>query len=235
MPALYGLFPKGHRQGKPVSDPIDDQTEMGDEERRALVAKGYYRRYRARFSGQSQPTNRRLQKSSFSAVERAAKGASQTSSEENHESDNQTVSEAKNTQSGWVSPPGIYRSKTGPRPSRWDPQPIGKIIREESKRRNWSHPLSMGTVTAHWDKIVGPQIALHCPIETFEQGVLIARADSSAWAQQLRLLLPQIQKRIAEEVGEGVVQQVVVKPPKAPTWSHGSRRVPGRGPRDTYG
>lgn len=219
-----------------MPDHIDNQNDMGDDERRALVAKGYYRRYRARFSGQSQPTNRRFQKSSFSSVDRATTGGgSQTSSDENYDNDDQTLGETKKTQSKWVSPPGIYRSKTGPRPSRWDPQPIGNIIREETKRRDWSHPLSMGTVTAHWDKIVGPQIALHCPIETFEQGILIARADSSAWAQQLRLLLPQIQKRIAEEVGEGVVQRVVVKPPKAPTWSHGSRSVPGRGPRDTYG
>jgi predicted nucleic acid-binding Zn ribbon protein len=66
--------------------------------------------------------------------------------------------------------------------------------------------------------------------------VLTVRADSTAWATQLRLLLPQVQRRLDEEVGEGVVTKVVVLAPTAPSWRRGPRSAPGGvGPRDTYG
>jgi predicted nucleic acid-binding Zn ribbon protein len=42
-------------------------------------------------------------------------------------------------------------------------------------------------------------------------------------------------RRLADELGEGVVAQLHVKGPAAPTWRRGSRTVRGRGPRDTYG
>jgi predicted nucleic acid-binding Zn ribbon protein len=34
--------------------------------------------------------------------------------------------------------------------------------------------------------------------------------------------------------GAGIVD-ITVKAPGAPSWKHGPRSVPGRGPRDTYG
>ena len=61
------------------------------------------------------------------------------------------------------------------------------------------------------------------------------RADSTAWATQVRLLAPTLLRRLAEELGEGVVERVAVGGPVGPSWRKGLRRVPGRGPRDTYG
>jgi predicted nucleic acid-binding Zn ribbon protein len=62
------------------------------------------------------------------------------------------------------------------------------------------------------------------------------RADSTAWATQLRLLESTLMGRLAEEVGEGTVTELRVAGPGAPSWSRGRHRVQdGRGPRDTYG
>ena len=62
------------------------------------------------------------------------------------------------------------------------------------------------------------------------------RADSTAWATNLRLLAPSIVARLNEQLGEGTVLRIVVKGPDAPSWKHGRRSVrDGRGPRDTYG
>lgn len=136
----------------------------------------------------------------------------------------------------WVPPAGIYRSKTGARQSRWDPQPLGSIISQESRRRGWDQTLQVASVTGDWEEIVGPHIAQHCPIESFEGGTLVARADSTAWAQQLQVLLPHIHRRIDERVGGGVVDKVIVRGPSAPSWTKGKRVYRGgRGPRDTYG
>ncbi len=87
-----------------------------------------------------------------------------------------------------------------------------------------------------WPRLVGPEIAAHSEPVSFELGRLVVRADSTAWATQLRLLLSSILGRIESDVGEGVVTEIRVVGPGAPTWSRGPRRVSdGRGPRDTYG
>ncbi|WP_284328174.1 hypothetical protein [Demequina litorisediminis] len=45
----------------------------------------------------------------------------------------------------------------------------------------------------------------------------------------------QIRHRINEEFGRDIVRELKVLGPMARSWSRGMRRVPGRGPRDTYG
>ena len=83
--------------------------------------------------------------------------------------------------------------------------------------------------------IVGAEVAAHCSPEGWSDGVLTVRADSTAWATQVRLLAPDLIKRLAEEVGHGRVVRVDVRGPSAPSWVRGPRSVRGRGPRDTYG
>lgn len=116
-----------------------------------------------------------------------------------------------------------------------DPQAVGEALKRLVSAREWSSELSVGGVTARWPQVVGREVADHATPETFTDGRLVVRASSTAWATQLRLLLPQIERRIAEEVGEGVVQEITIIGPGAPTWRYGNRVVKGRGPRDTYG
>ena len=44
-----------------------------------------------------------------------------------------------------------------------------------------------------------------------------------------------IERRIAEEVGSGIVEQVIILGPVAPSWKKGPYVVRGRGPRADYG
>ena len=79
-------------------------------------------------------------------------------------------------------------------------------------------------------------MAEHCEPVSFEAGVLSVRADSTAWATQIRLLSSSLLGSIAEAVGPDVVHELRVHGPSAPSWSRGPRRTSdGRGPRDTYG
>ena len=82
---------------------------------------------------------------------------------------------------------------------------------------------------------VGPDIAGHVRPVTFEGSVLTVQAESTAWATQIRLLTSALLGRIEAVVGAGVVTDLVVLGPAAPSWIKGKRRVQGRGPRDTYG
>ncbi len=239
--------------------------EAGAEEnRQSEVARAFYERHRRKhFSGvgKSQPAKRPVKKAGaarrsaddagfagfadespskvdfFSAVQQIEKEhAAMRAASGARELPRQALGrKGGGKEAGWSSPPGVARTKTGARPSWWDPQPLADVLVAETKRRGWQRSLTVGEVTGNWEKIVGPQVAANCPIESFEEGTLVARATSTAWAQQLRLLLPLIHKRIDEMVGAGVVEKVLVYPPAGPSWKKGRRTVQGRGPRDTYG
>ena len=126
--------------------------------------------------------------------------------------------------------------RSGARADARDPQTLGSTLGRLVAERGWETPVAVGGVIGRWDAVVGPDIAGHCVPVTFDEGVLTVRAESTAWATQVRLLVPTLMRRLAEEVGEGTVTSVLVHGPTAPSWRRGNRVAPGsQGPRDTYG
>ncbi|HUX69774.1 MAG TPA: DciA family protein [Cellulomonadaceae bacterium] len=116
-----------------------------------------------------------------------------------------------------------------------DPRLVGDSLASLLRDRGWVQDVSVGGVIGRWREVVGDEIADHCTPESFENGVLLVRTDSTAWAANLRVLTSQLLRRLADDVGEGVVREVSVVGPAGPGFSHGRRAVRGRGPRDTYG
>ncbi|OKL54321.1 hypothetical protein BSZ39_04620 [Bowdeniella nasicola] len=133
-----------------------------------------------------------------------------------------------------LSGPGLGDPGSGARRSRRDPQPIANIAERFIRMRDWFAEVGAGAILGNWESIVGEQMAKHCTAEKFSDGVLTIRTSSTAWATQLKLLLPQIERRIEEEAGEGIVSEIKILGPVAPSWKKGPRVVKGRGPRDTY-
>jgi predicted nucleic acid-binding Zn ribbon protein len=99
----------------------------------------------------------------------------------------------------------------------------------------WTEELAIHGVIARWDQIVGAEIAAHVRTERYAKGELIVRADSTAWATQLRMMRSELLQAIAQRHPEAGVETIRFQGPDAPTWKRGPRSVPGRGPRDTYG
>lgn len=120
-------------------------------------------------------------------------------------------------------------------PGARDPQLMSDVLARLLRDKGWTADVSVGGVIGRWREVVGDQVADHCQPETFEEKVLVVRADSTAWATQVRLLVPTLLRRLAEEVGEGVVEQVTVLGPVGPGFRRGRRSVRGPGPRDTFG
>lgn len=116
-----------------------------------------------------------------------------------------------------------------------DPKLLGDQMDRLLLDRGWRVDVAVGSVMGRWPEIVGPEVAQHCAPVTFEMGVLTVRADSTAWATQIRLLTSSILGRLEGEVGKGTVSELRVVGPSAPSWSRGPRRSQGPGPRDTYG
>jgi len=116
-----------------------------------------------------------------------------------------------------------------------DPSLLGDQMDRLLSDRGWNIDVAIGSVMGRWPAIVGTEVAAHCTPVTFGDGVLIVRADSTAWATQLRLMSSSILGRLETEVGKGAVTELRVQGPSAPSWTRGPRKSTGPGPRDTYG
>jgi predicted nucleic acid-binding Zn ribbon protein len=127
------------------------------------------------------------------------------------------------------------RGYSGPGPDPRDPQLFGAVLARLMKARGWQQPAAEATVFGAWERLVGPDVAKHSRPIKLDDGELTVEAESTAWATQLRLLAGSLLRRIAAEVGHNVVRKLHIHGPVAPSWTRGSRRVRGRGPRDTYG
>lgn len=106
---------------------------------------------------------------------------------------------------------------TGSGPDERDPQMLGPVLSRWIRGNGYSAELAVAGVSARWPQIVGPQVAAHVTVGTFTPtdrgGELVVQADSQEWAVQLRYLVPQIQRRIDEEIGAGVVTRLEVRGP----------------------
>lgn len=113
---------------------------------------------------------------------------------------------------------------------------IGDQIEAMVAERGWDVDVAVGSVMGRWEQIVGAEVAAHTVPVTFEDAILTVRCDSTAWATQLRMMSSHLLQRISDDIGPGVVAELRIVGPSAPSWSRGPRRVSdGRGPRDTYG
>ncbi len=115
-----------------------------------------------------------------------------------------------------------------------DPAAVTSTVDRLVAMMGWRGRITVSSVLARWEEIVGADIAAHCQPEKFLDGELTVRADSTTWATQLRYLLPQIERRLAQEVGEGMVTAIHIQGPNSRKMA-GKWRVQGRGPRDTWG
>ncbi len=130
---------------------------------------------------------------------------------------------------------GTRRRWSGAAPDSRDPAPFGALARRWVKQTGNPTELAQATVIAQWVRIVGPDIAHHCEPIGLLDGVLTIRAESTAWATQIRLLSTTVLAKLASAVGANQVRSLRVQGPSGPSWKFGPRSVPGRGPRDTYG
>jgi predicted nucleic acid-binding Zn ribbon protein len=125
---------------------------------------------------------------------------------------------------------------SGPGPDERDPMAIAGAWSRLVDDQGWHQGLDVARLLGMWPEIVGAANAEHATPESFEpeSGVLLIRTSSTAWAEQLRLMMPTLRTAIEAQVGQGVVRDIRVIGPTPPR-TRGRLRVRGRGPRDTYG
>ncbi len=120
-------------------------------------------------------------------------------------------------------------------PDERDPQPLDQVVERLVAERGWQTNRAIGGVEGRWSQIVGQEVAAHCAPENFTDGQLTVRAESTAWASEIKLLATSLLARLNEDLGAGTVTGLRVVGPAGPSWKKGKWSVQGRGPRDTYG
>ncbi len=128
-----------------------------------------------------------------------------------------------------------FTQSTGSHPDDRDPQLLDTTVTRLVSDLGWETELRVHGVIGRWGEIVGEAIAEHCTPDSFAEGRLVVRTDSTAWATQLTLLAANVVRRLNEELGDGTVSFLDVQGPSQKSWKKGRLSVPGRGPRDTYG
>ena len=116
-----------------------------------------------------------------------------------------------------------------------DPLALGELLADTADEFGWQTEMEQARVIREWPQIIGVTTADHTSLLQIRDGVIVVQCDSTAWTTELRRLRAEILTRILRDYPRAGITDLRFLAPGAPTWQHGPRRVPGRGPRDTYG
>ena len=116
-----------------------------------------------------------------------------------------------------------------------DPQTLDATLGRLIDDQGWDTDLRVHGVFTRWAAVVGPDVAAHVTPESYAEGRLVVRTDSTAWATEMKLLAANLVHRLNQDLGDGTVEVIDILGPQTPRWTSGRFRVKGRGPRDTYG
>lgn len=98
------------------------------------------------------------------------------------------------------------------------PVAVPELLAALARRKGWGRRLEGARIHECWEEIAGEQLAAHAEPIRLHGGVLILRAESPAWATQVRYLTAELVRRANEILGEGQVSsvQVVTGPRERP-------------------
>ncbi|GAA2979681.1 putative nucleic acid-binding Zn ribbon protein [Microbacterium terrae] len=116
-----------------------------------------------------------------------------------------------------------------------DPRGVADVLADFTRDSGWNRELAREDVVTAWADVAGAETAAHTHPVAFSEGTLTVQADSTAWAKQLQLMRAHILSEIVRRFPDAGVKVVRFIGPDVPSWKWGTRTVPGRGPRDTYG
>ena len=91
------------------------------------------------------------------------------------------------------------------------PKALGDVVKGLSSTHGWGARLRGARVHALWEQIAGEDLARHVTPVRLAGGVLVVRAESSAWATQVQYLSAALVQRANEVLGEGEVTTVTVQ------------------------
>ena len=97
--------------------------------------------------------------------------------------------------------PAAARAATDPQasgahPDDRDPQLLDHTIGRLIADQGWGTDVRVHGVFTRWEHLVGRDVAAHCTPESYDDGKLMVRTDSTAWRTQMKLLAPTVVRRL---------------------------------------
>ena len=87
-----------------------------------------------------------------------------------------------------------------------EPLPLRDALADVTADLGLAEPDAFGALAAHWQDLVGDELATHCRLQSVRDGILRISVDSAPRATQLRYLESDVLDRASALVGEGVVR-----------------------------
>lgn len=91
------------------------------------------------------------------------------------------------------------------------PRRIGESLGLTTARLGGPETGTVSAVFAHWEALVGPEVAAHARPQRLRDGVLVVEVDQPAWATQLRFLSGDLLARVRGMTGGDEVREVQVR------------------------
>lgn len=95
-----------------------------------------------------------------------------------------------------------------PTPPEREPRRLGEILDRTSTRLGGPSSATASVVFAHWETIVGADIAAHARPLSLHDRVLVLAVDEPAWAAQLRYMNAELLARIGDATGGVEVAEI---------------------------
>ncbi|HXJ30182.1 MAG TPA: DUF721 domain-containing protein [Gemmatimonadales bacterium] len=89
------------------------------------------------------------------------------------------------------------------------PTPVGEALKAYLTRSGLGVRLGQAQVVAEWARLVGPQVAAVTSAESVSpDGTLFVRVATSAWRNELQLMMPELMARINAGRGAGRIKTI---------------------------
>jgi predicted nucleic acid-binding Zn ribbon protein len=85
----------------------------------------------------------------------------------------------------------------------------GEILSSIIDGLKWGPTLAGWRAVSAWEEIAGPRYAEHTKALRFDKGRLYIEVDNSAWTAQLGMDKPILLKKISDNVGPGIVRDLM--------------------------
>jgi predicted nucleic acid-binding Zn ribbon protein len=111
-----------------------------------------------------------------------------------------------------------------------DPRPIGESLDATARRLGSPGVGTLGVIFAHWEELVGPEVARHAKPYRLRAGVLVIEVDQPAWATQLRFLSGELLEKVGDVTGPGGIREVQIRVSAGSAGHRGDPGAPRRRP-----
>ena len=92
-----------------------------------------------------------------------------------------------------------------------DPRPVGESLDRLTRSFGGPSAAALSVIFAAWADVVGPGIAEHARPLSLRGTTLVVGVADPMWRTQLTYLGADLQRRLAEVVGAGVVERIDVR------------------------